>query len=144
MLKDKSKHIKSGEFEQKFILFGQHQTRRGQEHSTNREGLLQRRRGSKVRNYLIGWSGCLIWKSLICCDWLSLGFNFLNLEALIGLILVCCVGVNALESTSVLTVSLFNQQVYLFPLPLKDVFFLLWHQFYSHYFPIEFSYFFFP
>ena len=54
MLKDKSKHIKSGEFEQKCILFGQHQTRRGQEHSTNREGLLQRRRGSKVRNYLIG------------------------------------------------------------------------------------------
>ena len=60
MLKDKSKHIKSGEFEQKCILFGQHQTRRGQEHSTNREGLLQRRQGSKVRNYLIGSVGCLI------------------------------------------------------------------------------------
>ena len=50
MLKEKSKHIKNVGFEQKFILFGWHQTRRGQEHSTNRDGLLQRRQGSKVGN----------------------------------------------------------------------------------------------
>lgn len=60
-------------------------TGRGQEHSTNREGLYREEKETKQGNYLIGLSGCLIWGRLIDCGWLLSGLYFLNIEAFIGL-----------------------------------------------------------